>query len=344
MSPRKKKTRKLQRAPESEAVAPRALEKTSSETRLLTEGTAPFVETLVALSPVSARRAEDWLALVSQINEPSAWRVVCSAVQGVSHVRQDLPCQDAAGFRLLPNDVLLIALADGAGSARFADQGAQVAVQEALFALSTALEAAWPADEAGWRSLILDTFAETRAAVLQFAGETSEPVREFASTLSCAVLTSDWLIVGQIGDGAVVAEESAGTLVSVTQPQVQRGEYANETHFLIEEDALEQLVFQVVDHPINGLAVMSDGLIRLALKMPSQDPFPPFFQPLFGFIRSLGDGPDVMEKAEQQLASFLGSDRVNARTDDDKSLVLVTRIASPQSSIEPLPVKEQKQE
>ena len=63
---------------------------------------------------------------------------------------------------------------------------------------------------------------------------------------------------------------------------------------------------------------MSDRLIRLALKMPCQEPHTPFFQPLFQFARAAF----AEAEAVRQLEAFLQSERVNARTDDDKTLVL----------------------
>ena len=68
------------------------------------------------------------------------WQVVGAAVRGISHERLDLPCQDAQGHRVLPNGVLLIAAADGAGSARFSDEGARCAVKAALLSMETDLE------------------------------------------------------------------------------------------------------------------------------------------------------------------------------------------------------------
>jgi hypothetical protein len=138
--------------------------------------------------------------------------------------------------------------------------------------------------------------------------------------------TSDRLVVAQIGDGAVVAMDMDDSLFTVTR--LQRGEYANETHFLVQEDALDQLVIDVVDRPVQALAVMSDGLIRLALKMPSQEPHTPFFSPLFRFAASVEEDDAKRDAAGEQLAAFLSSDRVNARTDDDKSLVLAVRSAA----------------
>jgi hypothetical protein len=316
-----------------------------------------------ALEPPASQPAVELTQAISpDIGKQIAWRVVGAVVRGVSHERLGMPCQDAQDYRVLPGGTLLVALADGAGSAAFSDQGARAAVNEALHALSDVFQNTIPADSDAWKRLMRDVFNSARAAVLQLAdtnvregvdpnpvyGEDSEPGesqglqeaasdstvaeevsppedemispgREYATTLTCAVATADWLVVGQIGDGVVVAGDGE-ELLAVTQ--LQRGEYANETHFLTQADALDQMAIEIVERPVSELAVMSDGLIRLALKMPAQQPHAPFFQPLF---RAISTTQDEAETA-RQLSVFLGSERVNARTDDDKSLVLAVRV------------------
>lgn len=261
----------------------------------------------------------------AEIQAAPLWRVTGSAVPGTSHERLGTPCQDALGYRILgeetmPGGALLIALADGAGSARFSDQGALTAVEAALQSMQESLEREIPEDSEGWECLLVECFQTARLAVFQRADSDGEWSRDYASTLTCVILTGTLMAVGQIGDGAVVAVDDTGELFTATR--LQRGEYANETHFLIEEDALDQAVIDVIDRPVNAVAVMSDGLIRLALKMPSQEPHAPFFRPLFGFINAVDDS----EAAAGQLAAFLSSERVNERTDDDKSLVLAARV------------------
>lgn len=250
--------------------------------------------------------------LFTQANTPAAaWLAVGAAVVGGSHQRLGLPCQDAQGFLTLPNGLLLVALADGAGSAEFSDQGACCAVEAALRALAGGLEES-PSEPPDWPDALQQAFTQAREAVLGLAD--ADSARAYACTLTCAVASANALAVGQVGDGAVVALGADDALFTVTR--LQRGEYANETHFLTQEDALDQLTIDLVERPLRGLAVMSDGLIRLALKLPSLAPHLPFFQPLFRFARA-GD-----PQAPEQLAAFLDSERVNARTDDDKSLVL----------------------
>jgi hypothetical protein len=267
------------------------------------------------------------------------WRVAGAAVRGVSHERTDTPCQDAQGYRLLgdaqvPGGALLVALADGAGSASHSEQSAALAVDSALREMAMALVEGLPETTQAWKDLLCSTFRLARQEVVMMAEERGVSLREYACTLTCVITTGNVLAVGQIGDGAVVAAGEDGTLFAATR--LQRGEYANETHFLVQEDALEQAVIDIYERAVCSLAVMSDGLIRLALKMPSQEPHAPFFQPLFGFIRAVEDGP----AAEQQLSAFLSSERVNSRTDDDKSLVLAANLPCLQREPQPAPVED----
>ena len=70
--------------------------------------------------------------------------------------------------------------------------------------------------------------------------------------------------------------------------------------------------------------MFSDGLQRLALDFAKTIPFEPFFQGLFPSVRAMS--ADDGEKLTQSLTDFLNSPRINERTDDDKTLILATRV------------------
>ena len=252
----------------------------------------------------------------------SDWQVIGAAVQGLSHQKQGLPCQDALKYRCLPGGILLVALADGAGSALHAELGAQAAVQASVDRLITSLENYQPIECCEWAEVIWETFQNARTALEQLGQEHDEPLRSFATTLTCLVATPEQLVVGQLGDGAVVAVGKDGDLNTVTT--LQRGEYANETNFLSQDQALDLVTIQVIDEQVQALAVMSDGLTRLALKRPNNEPHHPFFKPLFAFVESSASSNDPAQ-ANHALIEFLSSPRVCERTDDDKALVLALR-------------------
>lgn len=253
------------------------------------------------------------------MTEPAAWHILGVSVPGTSHLARNIPCQDAHTYKLTAGGVLLLSIADGAGSAERSHEGAQIVANQAVSSLESALQFEIPDSEPGWQALITQTFSEALQSVVQLATSNDVPLSAFATTLACAVVSDDWLVVGQVGDVAVVAEDIDGN-VSLTVPP-QRGEYANESYFLTMPDGLNFLDIYVMQQFVHSLVLTTDGLLRLAFKLPGYEPSTQFFQPLLTFV-ALMDSP---EQAQVELDAFLNSERVNARTDDDKTLVLATR-------------------
>jgi hypothetical protein len=249
----------------------------------------------------------------------SKWQVVAASVQGTSHQKRDIPCQDAHAYRLLPDGILLIAVADGAGAAEQAAAGAALAIAEAMRSLEAALQKRIPNSKATWRSLLVRAFTQAHQAIIRLAASEDGSPQTFATTLTCVIASAQWLAVGQIGDGLAVAQAHNGRLFTTLRPQ--RGEYANETCFLTMDNALEYLEIKIYRQSVRALAVITDGLARLAINMVESSPHEPFFQPLFSFAAQMTDETE----AKHQLAAFLSSERVCRRTDDDKTLVLAVR-------------------
>jgi hypothetical protein len=250
----------------------------------------------------------------------SKWHIVGASVQGTSHQQNDIPCQDAHGYRVLLNGAVVIAVADGAGTASRSDEGARRAVKQALDSLERDLAYSVPRTEFEWQRLMTAAFRQAREDIVGHARWENVSLRDFAATLTCAVASNDELAVGQIGDCLAVARKGPDDpLFVATQPQ--RGEYANETFFLTLEDALDHLQIHVYP-PVQTLVLMSDGVVRLAVNVVENVPHTPFFRPLLDFAAEMKDE----KTAQEQLAAFLASERVCARTDDDKTLVLAVSV------------------
>ncbi len=247
------------------------------------------------------------------------WHIVGASVQGTANKKTDTPCQDAHGYRLLPNNTLIAAVADGAGSADRSAEGATLAIEEILNIVTATINIQQPTTETGWRTVLTSAFAKTHHALTLFAKAEESPCRLFATTLTCAVVTGQWLAVAQIGDGVAVAKNKTGDMFLTIAPQ--RGEYANETAFLTMEEALNHVEIEIYHQPVQALVLMTDGLIRLAMNVSTNAPHLPFFHPLLNFANQISD----TSQAQNQLATFLSSERVCARTDDDKTLILAVR-------------------
>jgi hypothetical protein len=244
----------------------------------------------------------------------SNWQIISASVTGKSHEKRNLPCQDAHLWEVLSPHILVVAVADGAGSATLSAIGAQVAVQTAVEVVSQK-QMAFVAEETCEDSLRAALTAAQEAVIAEAERQETE-IRELATTLILVVATPQQVAVAQVGDGAVVVETKEQMLHGLTTPE--QGEYLNETKFLICADAVETAQIKIWQGQPTHLAVFSDGLQMLGLKMPDGTPHQPFFSPLFRFVAAAED--EMM--AKEQLVSFLRSPRVSERTDDDLTLVL----------------------
>lgn len=191
--------------------------------------------------------------------------------------------------------------------------------------VSVALEAGLLVSEiTKWH--ILKWYQEARGKLSLEACLRNLDLRDFACTLLTAIVGNNSAIFAQIGDGAIIVGEDAG-YKTVFWPQ--NGEYANTTFFLTGADYEERLAVRTFDHRINELALLTDGLQPLALHYATKSVHNPFFAPMFQSLRQSAKS----EELEDSLNEFLNSKAVNARTDDDKTLILATRRSPSNDSI-----------
>jgi protein phosphatase 2C-like protein len=245
------------------------------------------------------------------------WRVLAKSVVGTSHRRLETECQDSCFTHRMvigEDECLVIACADGAGSASEGGLGAAVACQAfcqlARDGLSGDLRVAH-LDE----MRVLQWYRQVRDELAEEASQRNIRLRELACTLLTAVLSPRVGVFAQVGDGAIVVGAD-GAYQAVTWPT--SGEYANETTFITAdtfEKAFECVRWQA---PISEVALLTDGLQRLALSYANKSVHAPFFTPMFQALLA-AEVPDLLSPG---LERFLDSPAVNERTDDDKTLVL----------------------
>src|SRR5260370_22715920 len=132
--------------------------------------------------------------------------------------------------------------------------------------------------------------------------------QDLATTLVLVVATPEFVVAAEVGDGAVVARDEGGSIVTLTVPQ--SGEYLNETTFLTSPDAVETAQTTIWQGAAIGLAALTDGLQMLALSMPGGAPHIQFFAPLFSFAAAVTDEAE----AQGQLTAFLLSSRIRERS------------------------------
>ncbi len=258
--------------------------------------------------------------------EASAWRVCQASVIGSAHVHSGTRCQDFCGHNLVlgPNDtVVLLFAADGAGTANRSHEAAQLVCEsfENHFK-SLVLQGANAGDieKAECRKWII----QAREAIRNRAAAAGGTAREYACTFLGAILGESASMFMQIGDGAIVVScpEQPDEYDPVMWPE--EAEYANMTYFVSDDDAEDHLQTSKSASSVNEVAILTDGLQRIALHIASKSAHSPFFRTFFNPLRNEEVG--VSERLCEELISFLNSDQVQERTDDDKTLVMATRV------------------
>ena len=255
------------------------------------------------------------------------WRVALATAAGTSHLRDNIPNQDAVQSRLVPvghGQVVVIAVADGAGSASRSDEGSQVAVTAALDALADGINRQPVAafNQSVAQSLARNAVRQAKLAVQRYGRQHNVPIRDLASTLIVA-FASDWLITAaQVGDGAVIAfniDDGAAT----TLCDSHTGEHANETTFITSRSRPHEIasVGHASGSDYDALALITDGLENLALTMPQRDAFMGFWNPMLQDLAHTDDPEAVPER----LHSFISGQRVQARTTDDVTIAIAVR-------------------
>jgi hypothetical protein len=221
------------------------------------------------------------------------------------------------------SSLLVAVAADGAGTSGRASDGARLACEAILHQADL-----WGADakttlRSFGRKEVLAWVEAARQRISEVAVSQGLDRREFSCTLLVALVDDTAAVFFQIGDGAIVYGDLQGAYRPALWPQ--SGEYANTTWFVTDEDAAER-VQSVAAEGVHEVALLTDGLQSLALRLASREAHGPFFEPLFARLRREAHAaPDGLMG---ELRAFLDSPPVNRRTDDDKTLVLATRLGA----------------
>lgn len=279
------------------------------------------------------------------------WQIVGGSVRGASHTRSGLPNQDA--MRWLPGDgvgaTVIIAVADGHGSARCfrSDQGAALAVLAAtealtefadglrdlpsLSAVKRAAEERLPQEiERRWKEAVDADLAdhpltdeelgrlEERDGARSRERVLATPRLTYGATLLSALLSADFLLFLQLGDGDILVVGDDG---AVTRPVPGDSRlFANETTSLAGNDAWRDMRIG-----FTALAGLPPALALLAT-----DGYANSFRDDAGFLQVGADlltmiGDDGLDAVAASLPTWL-AEASEAGSGDDITLVLASRL------------------
>lgn len=259
--------------------------------------------------------------------QSKTWRLAHASAIGLAHLNQQTECQDRFACRIVETEndgeVLICVIADGAGSASNGQDGAQLACHLFVEQISDFLQN----KNASISSLSIE-FGQGwiqyfQSEIVKIANDQKKNLRDYASTLVSAVIGRNSAAFFQIGDGAIIiSKDETDELIFAVEPLETL--YVNMTDFITDAEAIERLRFELVEKSVTDLIMFSDGISPVAIDYQTNQPHTPFLKPM---ISPLKTGIGFNEKLNDKLENFLCSPKINEKTDDDKTLIIASRIS-----------------
>ncbi|BAY25031.1 hypothetical protein NIES2100_48310 [Calothrix sp. NIES-2100] len=254
------------------------------------------------------------------------WKAIARYATGTSHQEQKIPCQDCGNYDIF-NDVIVGVVADGAGSAKYAHIGSELAVKKVLECFSEIneypekqekLEQSFfqPLSKPEAKNLFAKILNQVITELRNHAEKENYSINDLACTLLVFVSTPHRLAAMQIGDGFIVVRPQDSEYQLLFQPD--KGEFANETTFVTSANAVNEMQVDVLSGEQEFICASTDGLEKVAIHLNDWKPFPPFFKALKEYLQETTNPKEDY----QYVDDFLNSERLNSRTDDDKTLLL----------------------
>lgn len=263
----------------------------------------------------------------------SMWRIAGASVEGTSHVERGEACQDYHKFKSVAaenGDVLIAVAADGAGSASHGLDGAK------MVCASFIKNGAEYFSQGGQIGDLNEEFvtlwiADIQGRIARAAAKKEKEARDYSCTFLAAVVSDACAAFFQIGDGAIVYStiDKADSYSFAIVPAESM--YVNTTDFITDAAAAEKIKVGFLPVAVGRVGIFTDGIQALAIDYSEGGegkPHSPFWTPMFApFARDV-DPADLTKKLEM----FLASETVNGRTDDDKTLILISLATSTAAS------------
>jgi len=261
------------------------------------------------------------------------WQPIAASVTGRQHRELQEPGQDrffVSQWRAkrTGRPLLVVATADGAGSARKSWAGAWAACRALQGQVESLISGGRYGENAFWSEFWTGAVIERmlRSAerhVRVWSRAVNARSEDLATTLNLVVAGEDFARFARVGDGIMgySDDHSAGHWNLAIEPDF--GEFAGETTFLTSPEWESRLKILALEHSPQRLFVATDGIGPILFDSRGRAIHSPFVNPLFEALeRSTGTGQDPSDR----LVRFLASDRVSGICSDDLTLVLVRRI------------------
>lgn len=258
-----------------------------------------------------------------------AWKAVGKSVQGASHIRKNMPCQDYIFIKQL-DEAVILSLADGHGSSRspYSDEGAKIAVNIAVEIFEQIYDDYKNSNKnlsiikqfsdeqlkrllvRRWREEVKKSY-DIRTQTEDIGENCDDFYVKYGSTVIAVLATSDFILALQLGDGDILQVSKDGKASLVIEKDEKL--VGVETTSLCTKDAwkdvnvvLSRLI--VTKNDISMLMLSSDGYYNSFANDNS------YFKSANEYLRLIDEYG--LEKVSGNLENWLNEISVNGCGDD----------------------------
>lgn len=278
--------------------------------------------------------------------------IVAASKRGRSHAQEGKPRDDYFRMEHMDNGWYIMAVADGAGSAKYSRQGSKIACDEAVSHCMSKLGQSKAFEDAIEIYSHLHDITEEDArkivgnhiynivgkaafdahkAIQTEASLTKQPIKYYATTLLLAIckkFSFGWFVASfWVGDGAIcLYDKNAHTAKILGVPD--EGEYAGQTRFLTMSEIFkdtkalyQRLRFNIVDD-FTALFLMSDGVSDPKFETDANLNNPDKWDALWDDLKENGvELTDYNEASKDQLLDWL--DFWSPGNHDDRTIAIL---------------------
>lgn len=242
------------------------------------------------------------------------------SITGLSHLKQNIPCQDAHCCQTLANGWVAAAVADGVGSARHSEIASGMACDVLMRTCAECVTKDTEFSEA--RHILAQAYQNADREIKEYADRAGDFVTDYDTTLSAVIYDGERLAYGHSGDGGIIALTCEGDYVKVTRPQK-----ADDGICVVPLRAGEKYwVFGECESvPLASVLLATDGLYDNFMPYLLRDQPVEFYIPLLRWFMDnniIGITEENRQDTEESRRNFLCGENCVTITDDKTVLAV----------------------
>ena len=177
------------------------------------------------------------------------------SIQGKSHIARNIVCQDSSLAVQLKCGLYMGIVADGVGSARHADIGSKMAVEQLYRYCDSNVRR--KQSETEIEAILKKGYQTAMRQIEKYVAKEHGKPEEYDTTLSAVIYDGNTVVYGHAGDGGIIARYTDG----VTKPVTSRQKGVDGISVRPLRAGSSSWEFGIVKEPVASVLLVTDGML-----------------------------------------------------------------------------------